>query len=41
MVEGGVFRGHGKSSTDLHLHMILSHNEGCLKYYFDELDQDV
>ena len=38
MVEGH-FRGHGKTSTDLHLHMILSHNEGCLKYYFDELSR--
>ena len=32
-----VFKGHGKSSTDLHLHMMFTQNEGCLREYFDSL----
>ena len=39
VMEGGVFRGHGKSSTDLHLHMMFCENEWCLKEYFDSMDK--
>ena len=39
VMEGGVFRGHGKSSTDLHLHMMFCQNEWCLKEYFDSMDK--
>ena len=39
VMEDNVFRGHGKTSTDLHLHMVFTHNEWCLKKYFGALSE--